>query len=186
MKFKKAYLLLAVLLFATVSVTAATHDGVSMPDSVDVGGTKLVLNGMGTRKATMFKVKVYVMGLYLAEKRGSAKAIMQSEGPKRIVMQFVRDVGAEKIRDGWQKGFEKNAPDAAALQAKIDQFNAAMVDMKKGDTIQLDFIGNRVDVIINGAKKTSIEGMDFQRALLSIWLGPHPPNKALKAGILGQ
>ena len=183
---KLSFIVFILLALVTAPLVAATVDGVTLPDNVELNGTKLVLNGMGTRKATMFKVKVYVMGLYLTEKRDGAKAIMQSESPKRIVMQFVRDVGAKKIRDGWLKGFEKNAPDAAALQGKIDQFNAAMGDMKKGDAIQLDFADSRVDVVINDTKKATIEGTDFQRALLSIWLGPHPPNKTLKAGILGK
>ncbi|HID83171.1 MAG TPA: hypothetical protein EYH06_00195 [Chromatiales bacterium] len=183
---KFCFIVFILLAVVTAPLFAATVDGVTLPDTVELNGTNLVLNGMGTRKATMFKVKVYVMGLYLTEKRDGAKAIMQSESPKRIVMRFVRDVGAKKIRDGWQTGFEKNSPDAAVLQGKIDQFNAAMDDMKKGDEIQLDFAAGQVDVVINGENKATIEGVDFQRALLSIWLGPHPPNKALKAGILGK
>jgi len=56
-----------ILLFSLfVSITqAADLDGVTLPDTMQLDGSELVLNGMGTRKATMFKVKVYVMGLYL-------------------------------------------------------------------------------------------------------------------------
>lgn len=186
MQKKPGFIVFILLALALAPLTAATVDGVTLSDSVELNGANLVLNGMGTRKATMFKVKVYVMGLYLVEKREGAKAIIQSESPKRIVMQFVRDVSAKKIRDGWQKGIEKNSPDAAALQAKIDQFNDAMGDMGKGGSIKLDFVDGQVDVMINDVKKTSIGGADFQRAILSIWLGPHPPNEALRAGILGK
>jgi hypothetical protein len=56
---------------------------------------------------------------------------------------------------------------------------------KKGDVIEIDLVGDRVDVKVKGAKKASIVGRDFQQALLSIWLGPHPPNSELKDGILG-
>jgi hypothetical protein len=39
---------------------------VTLPDTEQVGATKLVLNGMGLR--TEFMVKVYVAGLYLEQK----------------------------------------------------------------------------------------------------------------------
>jgi chalcone isomerase-like protein len=38
---------------------------------------------------------------------------------------------------------------------------------------------------VNGADKGSIEGQDFSRAFLAIWLGDAPPNPELKAGLLG-
>ena len=184
---KRFFIFLFMLVNLTyLPVQAAALDGVNFPDSVQLGGKELLLNGLGTRKATMFKVKVYVMGLYLSEKRAGAKAIIQSDEPKRIIMQFVRDVEAKKIRDGWQAGFEKNALDAAALQTKIDQFNSAMDNMKSGDRIILDFTGEQVDVFVNDQQKTTITGSDFQRGLLSVWLGPKPPNKDLKQGILGS
>ena len=50
--------------------------GVKVPDSVKAGGTDLVLNGLGIRKATFLKVKVYVAGLYLPQKSGDAGKII--------------------------------------------------------------------------------------------------------------
>ena len=32
----------------------------------------------------------------------------------------------------------------------------------------------------------TIPGVDFQRALLAIWLGEHPADASLKRGLLGQ
>jgi len=61
-----------------------------------------------------------------------------------------------------------------------------MRDMKTGDKLTLNFIAERVDVLINDKLQTSIEGADFQQGVLSIWLGPNPPNKDLKQGILGK
>jgi hypothetical protein len=185
MKNKAGLILFLLSLCLPLALTARSLDGVDLPDKAMVDGSELLLNGMGTRKATAFKVKVYVMGLYLKSQQREAAQILADTGPKRIVMQFVRDVEAGKIRDGWQQGFEKNAPDFASLQPQIDAFNAAMSDMKKGDALTLDFAADTVTVAMNGAEKGRFKGSAFVRGLLSIWLGPEPPNKELKAGILG-
>ena len=57
-----------------------------MPDTFQLGGQQLVLNGLGERSEYM--VKVYVAGLYLPKKSSDAGSIVQSNSPKRIVLQF--------------------------------------------------------------------------------------------------
>jgi hypothetical protein len=52
---------------------------VKVPDSAKAGGTDLVLNGLGIRKATFLNVKVYVAGLYLPQKSGEAGKIISAE-----------------------------------------------------------------------------------------------------------
>lgn len=179
------------LLSAVVPVTAlspvgaATLEDVNLPDQATVDGKTLVLNGLGLRTATMLKVKVYVIGLYLETKSSDAKAIIASTGPKRIEMHFVHDVEADKLRDGWSEGFENNYDDVASIKGEIEKFNASMRDVKSGDVIALDFTADAVVVTVNGAKIDSIPGAVFQQAALSIWLGPEPPNDGLKKGILG-
>jgi hypothetical protein len=45
--------------------------------------------------------------------------------------------------------------------------------------------GGGVLIDVGGAAKGTVEGDDFAKAFLSIWLGAHPPNSSLKAGLLG-
>jgi hypothetical protein len=40
-------------------------------------------------------------------------------------------------------------------------------------------------VLVNGAQKGTIEGDDFSKVFVSIWLGEAPPNPELKSGLLG-
>ncbi|UCG14028.1 MAG: chalcone isomerase family protein [Deltaproteobacteria bacterium] len=164
----------------------AALEGVTLPDSVSANETTLVLNGLGIRRATIFKVRVYVMGLYLEKKSHEEAAILKSTQSKRIVMHFVRDVSVSKLRGAWQEGFEKNYTAFDTIAREIEQFQASMTDMKKGEQMVLDFVADHVDVEVRGVKKTSIQGRPFQEALLSIWLGPHPPDDKLKQGILGR
>jgi hypothetical protein len=166
-------------------VHAASLGGVDMPDKTTVDGKPLVLNGLGVRTATMLKVKVYVIGLYLESRSSDAKAIIGSDQTKRIAMHFVHDVTAKELREGWSEGFEGNYKDVASIKEEISQFNASMRDVKSGDTIVLNFSGDTVTVTINDSKIDSVRGNAFQEAALSIWLGPKPPNKELKVGIVG-
>jgi hypothetical protein len=183
---------LGILLLATIALGAGEAqakecNGVDFPDQIQVEGTTLALNGLGLRLATLLKVKVYVAALYVAKPSSAPNPILASTAPTELVLHFVRDVGADDIRKGWEEGFAKNAKEQLpALKDRIATLNGWMTDMKSGQ--RLTFIhkpgaGIRVDV--NGAGKGTIPGDDFAKAFLSIWLGPEPPNAELKAGLLG-
>lgn len=184
-KFKGAAIVLLSLMMLTPA-GAATLAGVSLPDQATVGEKALVLNGLGLRTATMLKVKVYVIGLYLESKSNDAGAIIGSRQNKRLEIHFVHNVTAKELRDGWKEGFEDNYKDVDSIKNEIAKFNASMRDVKSGDSIVLDISGDTVAVMINGSKIDSMKGNAFQQALLSIWLGRKPPNKGLKKGILGS
>lgn len=164
---------------------AATLAGVSFPEQTTVAGKTVRLNGLGVRTATMLKVRVYVIGLYLESKSSDPQSIIQSGGNKRIAMHFVHAVSADKLRGGWTEGFEGNTADLSGIKEEVAKFNAGMRDVKSGDSIVLDFAGDTVDVLVNDNKIDSITGKVFQQALLAIWLGPKPPGEELKQGILG-
>jgi hypothetical protein len=85
--------------------------GVNFPDQAQVEGTSLTLNGLGLRQATAFKVNVYVAALYVAKTSSDANALLGSNAPSELILQFVRNVGAEDLRKGWSEGFEKNSKD---------------------------------------------------------------------------
>ncbi len=159
--------------------------GVGFPDRVQVDGAGLVLNGLGVRRATILAVKVYVAGLYVRRVSGDAAVLMAEAGPSRLVLHFVRDVGAGRMREAWSEGFARSAG-AAAMGDRIATLNSWMTDMKDGQEIAFDFLaGGGVRVTVAGAVRGTVPGADFSRALLGIWLGPAPPNPALKAGLLG-
>ncbi len=166
-------------------VTAATIADVNFDDKVTVGDKELVLNGMGLRTATAFKVKVYAIGLYLENKSSDAEAIMASAENKRITMNFLHKVSADELSGGWTEGFENNTKDISGIKDQIAKFNASMKDVKTGDSIILNFSGGKVDVLINNTLVDSIEGESFLKAVQAIWLGRKPPNEPLKKGILG-
>jgi hypothetical protein len=161
--------------------------GVSFPDQVQVDGSSLMLNGLGLRQATMLKVNVYVAALYVTKTSSDANTLLGSNTPSELVLQFVRDVGADDLRKGWSEGFEKNSKaQLPALKDRIGMLNGWMANVKTGE--RLTFIRKAdasIQVDVNGTVKGAIKGEDFAKAFLSIWLGADPPNPEIKAGLLG-
>jgi hypothetical protein len=186
---RKTVLLLTVILFVValmVDLNAANLAGVTLPDTVQVAANKLVLNGLGLR--TKFVVKVYVAGLYLEQKSSDANAIIKADEPKRIVMQFLRDVSKKQVADGFEESFNNNSPDAKkTMKADIDRFLDALEPIKQGEQMVFTYVpGTGTTMSISGKDKVTIAGPAFAQVLFSVWLGPKPPNADLKKGLLGQ
>jgi hypothetical protein len=177
--------LTAVLLLCLMTATVAASTevaGVRFEARVQgLEGAPLLLNGAGLR--SRFFVKVYVAGLYLGAPATEAAAVLDLPGAKRIRMRFLRDVEARAITGAWREGFQANL-DTQALSAVLDRlerFNALFVDIADGDEIVLDLDPVQGTVVrIAGVERGRIPGVDFQRALLAVWLGPEPADEGLK------
>lgn len=167
--------------------SAAEVAGVKFEERTRVEGAELALNGAGLRKRFFFEV--YAIGLYVADAK--ADPIAQG-GAKRVAMHMLRDVGAERFTQALVDGMRPNH-DAATLQAlapRIAQLSAIMAEVKeakKGMAIALDWVpGTGTRVAIDGKLAGApIEGEDFYRALLRIWLGEKPVQDDLKRALLG-
>jgi len=184
---KHAWLICLLLATSVCAAQDKTCRDISFPGHVQVNGTDLSLNGLGVRKATFLKVNVYVAALYVVHPLKDPKPLMESATPQQLVLHFVRNVGVEDLRKGFAEGFDRgSAGQSAALSARIAKLNTWMSDMKSGQ--QLTFVRlprAGIQVSVNGVPKGTIEGEDFSRALMSIWLGATPPNPELKTGLLG-
>ena len=185
--------LLPMILFITIftsfifpaSAICGECNDVVMTDKITINNDNLILNGLGTRKATFFKVKVYVAGLYLVEQNINPEQIISQDQPRHLTMKFLRNVKMKDIGKGWREGFAKNNEDISTLQTRIDQLNNAMQDMNKGDSMTFSYSpGTGTSIHINQEQITTIKGKDFASALIAIWLG-EPPNKEIKTGLLG-
>lgn len=186
---RKIVALLAVLMLglsAASNLRAGTLAGVTLSDTVQVAGSTLTLNGLGLR--TKYGFKVYVAGLYVAQKSSDANAILKSDVPKRLVMHFVRSVSKSQIADGFSESFENNTPAAAkTLKPDIDRLFSVLESVKEGQEVVFTYIpGTGTSIVISDKEKLTMAGPAFAEMLFSVWLGPKPPNAGLKKGILGQ
>jgi len=166
---------------------AAEVAGVTMDDTITLGDQKLVLNGQGIRKAFL-TIKVYVAGLYVAEKTTDAEKILSSATPKRLAMEFKMLVERQKIVDAWEKGYSDNcsAKCGDETRPQLKELLALMMDMREKQKMVIDFYSDRIEVNFRDEKKGVIKGAEFSKNVLSIFLGKNPPNSGLKDGLLGN
>ena len=176
-------LLLLLVAFPAFSAEVA---GVRLPDE----DQKLLLNGAGLRKRAFFNV--YVIGLYLPEKKAAAADVIGAGGAKRVVIHMLRDVGADQFGDALMDGMKDNHAEAEmkGLEPRAKQLVAIMSEMKeakKGMRITLDWLpGKGTQVTVEGKPAGApIQGEDFYKGLLRIWLGDNPVQADLKKALLG-
>ena len=173
-----------------VTASAADISGVKLEDKTQVESRDLVLNGAGLR--TRFRVvKVYVIGLYLPEKKSDSAAVLSLSGPKRAEIHMLRDVGADAFTEALVDGLRANHAEAdfKALEPRVKELSDIMAQIgeaKNGMTIALEWTGSGTRLVVNGKPAGKpIAGEDFYKALLRIWLGDNPVQDDLKKSLLG-
>ena len=181
-----ALALAAALPAASPSADAATLAGVTMPDRESAGDQELVLNGMGLRSKLF--IKVYVGGLYLAERQASADRVLAADAPRVMVMHYLYGVSKDQLCEGWDEGLEDNTPNASAeVKRGFTTLCDWMTPIAKGEELRLTYVpGTGTTVTAVGQDKGTIPGKDFADALLRCWIGPDPgPGEGFKKAVLG-
>lgn len=182
-------LVLAACLAAAPALAADMEvAGVRVPAQLSEGGQALVLNGAGLR--TKFVVKVYVAALYAGAKSQDAAALVNSNEPRRMRLQLLRDVDSKSLDAALQEGLRDNTgkQELAALQPSAARLSALMAEIgsaREGDVIDLDFDARGVTISDNGRQRGRIDDPAFGRALLRVWLGDNPAQSSLKKALLG-
>lgn len=186
----KRFILAAAAALAFSSVYALELEGFHFDDKLKLGNADLVLNGAGVRSKFG---KRYAMALYLPAKAGDAKSALAAKGPKRVVINLIKDVDGDTFAGAVSKAINNNASDAeqAALKDRIKQLSDtvnALGEIKAKSTIVFDLLPEKGTVLtINGQQKgREIAGEDFQIALLRAWLGEDPVQNDLKNALLGK
>ncbi len=167
---------------------AATIDGVTLPDMYPVGRQSLVLNGLGIRRVTILQVRAYVAGLYLPQRTHDATAILNSTGPKVLLLQFLHAASKAQIEAHYREGEERNCGHDQcdrADQADFERLVAATPAMAVGDTLTYVFDGGAVRALANNREIGAFRNPDLARHLLDGFIGATPPSPDLKARLLG-
>jgi hypothetical protein len=162
--------------------------GVTIPESISIGDSKLLLNGAGTR--TKLFMDMYIGGLYLTAKNSDADAIIAAEEPMAIKLHITSAlITSERMKEATNEGFELSTKgNTEPLREKIDTFIAVFdEEIVKGNVFDLIYLpGTGVMILKNGSDKATITGHDFKEALFGIWLSESPVQKSLKQEMLGN
>lgn len=185
----KKILLFLCAVFLSANACAKELAGVTLADSVQIGGKTLVLNGVGIRSKFFFKI--YVAALYLPQKQTSGASIIADENEHRMALHILHELSSEKLFDAVKEAIADNqtAAGMAGLEMSLKQmaqiFSAVQV-VKPGDVITLDYLSaSGTQISVNTKLYGTIAGANFNRALLQIWLGDKPVQTDLKQGLLG-
>jgi hypothetical protein len=177
--------------FSLPAAASVDVNGYKFDDTMQVAGKELKLNGAGMRTKLVFKV--YAAGLYLPEKSHNVAEILKEEGPRRVTLQMARDLSSEEFGKAFMDGLNENVDKAekqriVAQIGKMGELFASVEGIKKGDVLHLDWIpGTGTQCELNGKKLGGpIPDINFYNAILRIWLGDKPVDKALKPALLGD
>jgi hypothetical protein len=183
--------LLLTLSCLQIPVFAAEISGVNYPDSLDLRGSKLQLNGAGVRYKAVFKV--YTAGLYLGKKADSVPEVLSQAGNKRISITMLREVDSSELGRLFTRGINDNTERAEqfrimAPMLRMGQIFAEYKTLKPGDNFTIDWIQGLGTVITIKGKQSGepFKEPEFFNAMLSIWLGKSPADWKLKDGLLGK
>lgn len=184
-------LALSSAVFFASNATAVEVAGVRLDDSVRLANQDLRLNGAGVRSKLIFKV--YVVGLYLPEKKTSTSDVLAATGARRVSIVMLRDVASDEFAKAFATGIEQNtdAAERATLAPSMAKFNAmfaSVSQLKEGDALQVDWLpAAGMTVQLNGKRILEpLADAPFYNAVLRIWLGNKPVDDKLKRQLLAE
>jgi len=180
------------LLLSMGALAAPTEiAGVRLDDPIKLNGAALQLNGAGIRYKAVFKV--YVAGLYLAQKAGTPQEAYAAPGSKRLSITLLRNIDAETLNKSLDEAFENNTPpDEVAMFTpglnRIREALTAQKTLRAGDNFNIDWLpGTGTVLSIKGvAQGEPMKGDQLFNALIRGWLGPRPADLKLKDALLGK
>lgn len=164
-------------------------EGQAFARRVSVAGSELQLNGTGVRGVAWFKG--FAAALYLSRGSTTTRQVLATTGAKRLQLHMLHDVPAEEFVKALTKGVERNTPAAEwpSLQPSLQRFGeqiTALGKVRKGDRVDIDLDPARGLLFsVNGTLRGEpLPGDALFNGLLRAFLGDHPYDDKLKAGLL--
>ena len=188
MKWSAIFLLCAAFGSAHAAAHAAEVSGVTMPDTLQVDDTELLLNGAGERNK--YFMKIYVAGLYLPEKSSEATAIMNADEVQAMRVEITSSmITRSRFQETVQDGLKQSAGDEYPKYEHMldDLWADKNLDVEKGDVFEYRYVpGEGTRFSRNGETLKVVKGLDFKQVLFGIYLGENPVQGDLKTDLLGQ
>ena len=144
------------------------------------------------RTKTFAKVKVYAIGLYVANsaisgtlkaKAGTAdfyRELQNGDFKKTIVMKFVRSVSTDQIRDGFRDSLK-------GVGGRTDEWVSYFSGLRSGEECVISWVpGTGLETKVAGVEKPAINDKAFASAVFGIWLGDKPVQENIKKDLVSR
>ena len=183
---KKSMFFILLMFSFSIHSQEITVSGANFKKKLDIKGDLLNFNGAGLRQKYGFDL--YVSALYLPAQTMDANRIINADELQAINIKIISSkVTKDKFNETVQEGFLKSSHGKATAAEKSQFKGFFTAPIKIGDDILIIYKpGKGVAVTVNGAYKGLVPGLDFKKALFSIWLGSSPADEKLKKKMLGK
>jgi Chalcone isomerase-like len=164
---------------------AAELDGLPIPDTLQVDGKTLHLNGFGLRIYSFLDLHIYVASLYLEHPSTSPDQIIRSSETKVMTVKFERGISADRARNAWRENLEKSCVAPCRLDPEdVERFVSLVPAMHAGDNYNLIFRQSGATVIVNGQEIGIISKRQFAEVMLATFIGPNANLPELRQALL--
>lgn len=192
-------------IFAAVPVVLALGSPAATPSVVESGARvtfapkvgDMSLLGVGLRTRTPLKLKVYALGLYVADSalsgplavhRGKIgtpafyRDLVEGDFEKQIVLKLLRDLSAEQIRGSFRSHMTR--ADKLLLEQFVSYFPETT---RAGQECVLHWLpGGSLHTTVAGVVKPSIADKAFADALFAIWLRDRPAGDPIPKQVVSR
>jgi hypothetical protein len=182
---------LASVAVAAVPTVMAAQTTTKFEPTAEVRGTKLELNGAGTRYKAIFKV--YDMGLYTTKKVSTPAELLALPGPKRLYFVALRELPGTDLGRLFVKGLSENSSKEVVQKHTLSttrfiEIFSGKSKMMPGESFAMEFTpGKGTQFFITGQPQGEPVGDDeFFSMVLKIWVGESPADHGLKDALLGH
>jgi hypothetical protein len=187
-------------LLALAPLCAAAQD-VAEPRSgarfaAQVDGMSLL--GAGVRTRTIANVKVYAIGLHVADEalKGPLAAfkgrtstsdfhrqLVWGDFRKQLTLKFVRNVTKDQIQDAFREALVQSGTSGAHMEAFLGYFG----DTSSGQDYVLRWEpGGVLKTTVAGQERPAITDKNFAAAVFAIWLGDKPIQDSIKKDLASR
>jgi hypothetical protein len=149
------------------------------------------LLGVGLRTRTIARVKVYAIGLYVADsalggplkKKGSPEMyqeLVNGDFRKKIVLRFLRDVSTEQVRGAFRDGLKGTG-------VNPDSWLNYFTNTRSGQECIIAWTpGVGLETKVAGADKPALNDKALASAVFGIWLGAKPIQEDIKKDLAAR
>jgi len=157
---------------------------------------EMSLLGAGVRTKSFLKIKVYAIGLYVADsalsgplavhkdKVGTSafyEDLVTGDFEKQFVLKLVRDLSAEQIQGAFRSHM------LSVDRNLLNQFVSYFEGTKAGQECVLRWVpGGILETKVAGIAKPAIPDRAFSQAVFTIWLGDKPDHDQIRKRVVSR